>query len=176
MNSYLLWALQAALTAFAFILSPFIVGAYVLLGLPIPWWMNTTDDPDPLTQGLYEPAVASILAKYGQKAKTWYWLGFRNQMNGLFWYLAPQAPKGSVRIYSSPTYPKTKNDYTPGTCWVHLMVNGTLYWEFNAVWPYSSTKCGQLRLGYKLAEMDFPGPVVFCFQPRLLPLTINSTT
>lgn len=169
------WLLLFLLNAVALVLTPFVVGVYVLLGLSIPWWMNTPDDPDPLKQGLYEPAVASILAKYGQKVKTWYWLGIRNQLNGLFWYLAPIAPAGAVRTYTTPAYPKTKDPYTPGVCSVRMTVNGATYWEWNAVWAWSATKCAQIRLGYKLAEMDLPGPVVFCFQIRPW-LTINSTT
>jgi hypothetical protein len=50
-------------------------------------WLNTPDDPGP-DQGMYEPQVVDVYVALGWYAKTWYWLGIRNQMMGLFATLA----------------------------------------------------------------------------------------
>ena len=172
--TFLLWVFQIVLLVVVTLLSPFIVAVWVLLRLPIPWWMNTPDDPDPLKQGLYEPQVAAILAKYGQAIKTWYWLGVRNQMNGLFYRLAAQAPTGCEPTFSSK-YPQTKNPYVSGSCKVLLTLAGRTYWEWSAVGAWSTTKCWQVRFGYKIAEMSFPGPLLPTLTIRPF-ITIDSTT
>jgi len=138
-------------------------------------WFDTPDDPTG-DQGDYEPQVMSIWKALGWRFKTWYWLGVRNQMYGLTYAISAQAPAGMKPRLSTAAYPKTKNVYTPGVCVARLDLRGVSYFEINAVWPYSATKCGQFRAGWMLAEMDFPGPVVWAFQPKFLPLTINSTT
>jgi len=168
------WPLLFVLNVVVLFVSPILVAPFALLGLPIPWWMNTPDDPGP-EQGMYEPQVAWVRQHLGQAIKTWYWLGVRNQMLGLFWRLAPIAPANAVRTYSFPAYPKTKDPYTPGSCSVRMTLKGKTYWEWNKVGAWSATKCYQIRLGYKLAEMDLPGPIVFCFQIRPY-LTIDSKT
>lgn len=172
--TFLLWVFQIVLLVVVTLLSPFIVAVWVLLRLPIPWWMNTPDDPDPLKQGLYEPQVASILAKYGQAIKTWYWLGVRNQMNGLFYRLAVQAPQDLSVTFSGP-YPQTKNPYVPGSCTVTARIGGRDFWEWSAVGAWSTTKCWQVRFGYKIAEMSFPGPLLPTLTIRPF-ITIDSTT
>lgn len=74
-------------------------------------WLNTPDDPGS-EQGMYEPAVAAVYARFGWRVKTWYWLGIRNQMNGLFAALAAKYDGAPVvastwwrfKIYSVPGY------------------------------------------------------------------------
>jgi hypothetical protein len=78
-----------------------------------PWalWLNTPDDPGS-DQGMYEPAVAQVAARFGWWAKTWYWLGWRNQCYGLFAALcacydgSPVAERrwGPLKVYSIPGF------------------------------------------------------------------------
>jgi len=163
------WLAFLLLTVVTFIVAPFLVIPFAI-AQRVPWWMNTPDDPDLEKQGLYEPQVKWWYDRFGQRVKTWYWLGWRNQMYGLFWRLSVHAPEGATRYYSVPDYPKG-NPFTPGFCHVTMTVDGTTFHEWNWVWAYSSTKYGQIRVGWKLAEMDIPGPIAFCFQPKLFPLT-----
>ena len=157
------------------IAAPPVVMFYVAFGVPIPWWMNTPDDPDIETQGLYEPQVKWVRDRLGQDWKTVYWLGIRNQFNGLFYRIAEKAPAGSVLHYSGP-YPRTRSPFRPGVCSVRCVVDLYEYWEWTAVgrW-WSTSKCWQVRFGYKLAEMSFPGPVLPVFQIRPF-ITVDSTT
>lgn len=74
-------------------------------------WLNTPDDPGP-DQGMYEAQVAAVYARFGWVVKTWYWLGLRNQLNGLFAILSGKYDGSEVRvsrrwkfvIYSVPGY------------------------------------------------------------------------
>jgi hypothetical protein len=52
-------------------------------------WLNTPDDRG-ADQGMYEPQVYAVYRHFGLAAKTWYWLGIRNQCNGLFSVLCPR--------------------------------------------------------------------------------------
>jgi hypothetical protein len=44
-------------------------------------WLGTPNER--LPGGTYEPAVASVMARYGRFACAWYWLGLRNPLYGL---------------------------------------------------------------------------------------------
>lgn len=140
------------------------------LGLPVPWWANTPDDPNPETQGLYEAQVADVRIKYGQFIKTLYWLWWRNRCYGLFWRLAPKAPAGTLRFSSAAVYPSV-SPFRPGFCRTSITIAGKTYHEWTWVWPYSATKCGMIRVGWKVKEADVPGPITYCFQPKIFPLT-----
>jgi hypothetical protein len=156
------------------IVAPPLVAFYVAFAIPIPAWMNTPDDPDIETQGLYEPQVKWVRDRLGQDWKTVYWLGIRNQLNGLFYRLAMKAPAASVLHYSG-AYPRTKDPFLAGSCLVTCVVDLHEFWEWTAVGRWSASKCWQLRFGYKLAEMSFPGPVLPVFQIRPF-ITVDSTT
>lgn len=182
------WSRLLLLTIFIAVTTPFTMAFVVWFAKPttrasgincLPsWlsWFNTPDDPTG-EQGDNEPAVVALQTKRGWRFKTWNWLSVRNQMYGLMWRLSPVAPAGTTRVYSNPKYPKSKNPYTPGVCKVTMGVGSQRYWELTACWgwPFTS-KCANPRIGYKLAEMDIPGPVVFLFQPHRLWLTRDSTT
>jgi hypothetical protein len=155
-----MWPLLFLLNLIALVASPIIVLPFAI-AQRIPAWLNTPDDPDVTVQGLYEPQVAAIKAKFGQRFKTWYWLGVRNQMNGLFWALAAKAPADAVCIHSTLIYPDRAN---MGRCSVTLAFGGKTYHEWNLVGAWSATKCWQIRVGWKLAEMNLPGPVMFVCQ------------
>jgi len=129
-------------------------------------WFNTPDDPGP-AQGMYEPQVRAVYDRFGWAAKTWYWLGVRNQMNGLFYALAPTAARGQPIWSSSPHYPQTKGPFLAGKWLATACINDRWYFEFAAVWPWSATKCGQFRMGWKLEPLiGSTGPVMFCLEFR----------
>jgi len=155
------WIFFLFLDIFARLTAWWVVIPFALLQR-IPWWMNTPDDTDLEHQGLYEPQVLWWFAHFGQRVKTWYWLGWRNQYYGLFWHLSAQAPKDTTRIYSSPLYPSPGK---PGFCHVRMTVGGRTFHEWNWIANYPGGKhCIQIRVGWKLAEMDLPGPIAYCFQ------------
>jgi hypothetical protein len=52
--------------------------------LPKPFkWLLTPDED--LAGGMYEPTVKKIYDKFGWYICSWYWIGFRNQGQGLLW-------------------------------------------------------------------------------------------
>ena len=129
-------------------------------------WFNTPDDPG-CDQGLYEPQVLAVYKAWGWAAKTWYWLGVRNQMNGLFAAIATQAPRSQTFWSSSPHYPQTKGPFLAGKWLGTALIDDRWYFEFAAVWAWSATKCGQFRIGWKLEPlMGQAGPVMFCLELR----------
>jgi hypothetical protein len=150
------WLGFLILTILTLIISPLLVGVYVLGGFKIPWWMNTPDDSDITTQGLYEPQVKAVLDKYGQKVKTWYWLGIRNQMYGLFWKLSESGGPSDFRLHG--TYPSPQS---PGVA----AITGKGYLELAAAWNYGSAKYGKFRIGWKLEPLlHETGPIAFLLQ------------
>lgn len=166
---------------FLFLLNILVIPVAPIVVIPfaflqrVPYWMNTPDDPGLDMQGLYEPQVLKVRERFGQRVKTWYWLGVRNQMMGLFYLLSPKATRADA-IRKVDNYPQSKNPYRSGFAVVRAIVRGTLYREFCLVWGWPWTnRCGQVRCGWKLQEMDVPGPVMFCFQVKPL-LTRDSTT
>lgn len=46
-------------------------------------WLETPDED--LAGGLYEPTVKKIYNKFGWYICSWYWIGIRNQCQGLLW-------------------------------------------------------------------------------------------
>lgn len=60
-------------------------------------WLNTPDDPGP-SQGMYEPQVLAVYNRFGWYVKTWYWLGWRNQLYGLFASLSAKYDGAPVRV------------------------------------------------------------------------------
>lgn len=102
-----------------------LVGAPITVALALPFarqnptnilprrlqWLNTPDDPG-CDQGMYEPQVQRFFARFGWRAKTWYWLGWRNQWYGLFAALLPKydgspvlaRSEGPLIVYSVPGY------------------------------------------------------------------------
>ena len=139
-------------------------------------WFNTPDDPgcnqgthlpgDP-TGTQYEQQVVDFGVRWGWRAKTWYWLGVRNQMYGLFKFLAPSTlSNGTYHFYGSSPYPRN-NPYTPGA-WLGWRADGPIaYFEFTAVWGWTATKFGEFRIGWKLQTVMPPnplGPIMFLLQ------------
>jgi hypothetical protein len=162
----LLWVALLVLTVVVVLGSAFLV----LLILPFiredmnnvlpPWlqWFNTPDDRG-WNQGMYEPQVAAVYHRFGWWAKTWYWLGVRNQMYGLFTEIATRTPSSwTVHIRSTiPTYPRN-NPYTPGA-WLGWTTIGLItYFELTAVWPWTTTKFGMFRMGWKIQTVMPPNP------------------
>lgn len=95
--NYEVWVLMALvsghwLVALGVALTPPLL---VLLALPfakwdadgqgdLPQWASWLSTPNQrLPGGVYEPAVAAILAKYGRVICSWYWLGVRNVLYGM---------------------------------------------------------------------------------------------
>jgi hypothetical protein len=169
--SVLIWPFLLVLDIAAVVLAPVLV----LLALPAvredgnnvlpPWlqWLNTPDDRGS-SQGLYEPQVMSVYKRFGFYAKTWYWLGVRNTFGGLWDALA----RPGLPTYSSGESVQTKGPYRAGI-WLG---RSAVAWELDIVWPYSATKCGNIRLGWRVHD----GSGTFLFQPRVLPITRDSTT
>jgi hypothetical protein len=131
-------------------------------------WLNTPDDPSP-AQGMYEPQVAWVSEHLGWYVKTWYWLGLRNQLNGLFSALAPISAVGDATTASGP-YPSTKSPFRAGTGFYTIRHNGNRYFEFKAVGQWSTVKCWQFGIGWKVnAILGLPGqPIMFLFQIKPL--------
>lgn len=46
-------------------------------------WLETCDED--LAGGMYEPTVKKIYDKFGWYICSWYWIGLRNQCQGLLW-------------------------------------------------------------------------------------------
>lgn len=177
---HLRWLCLTALSLFSLVLTPVLV----LLALPfaqrrgdvLPLWMNTPDDPGP-EQGMYEPQVAAVLERFGWRIKTWYWLGVRNQLNGLFYALAPKYAQGAV-YQQTGLYPETKGPFLAGRCHCWLDSGGARYDEWIAVGAWSATKCWEVRIGWKVnAVRNGPAgaPIMPLLQIKPF-LTINSKT
>jgi hypothetical protein len=140
-------------------------------------WFNTPDDRG-VDQGMYEHQVYLIYHRFGWVVKTWYWLGVRNQLNGLFAVLAPTTGPGKFSWFTANAapYPRTKSPFTPGRWLMTALIDGRGYFEFDWVWKWSATHCGIFRAGWKLEPLTHaPGPVMFLLQLKPW-LTIDSTT
>lgn len=172
--SVILWFPLAILA----ILQYLITWILVLLILPfaketdqencLPSWaqlLNTPDDTG-CNQGMYEPQVAAIYNKCGWYVKTLYWLGFRNTLGGLWQKFArPGTQTGGM---SAEAFVQTKGPYRAGI-WYGTSERA---WEIDIVYPYSSTKCGNIRLGWRVHD----GSGTHLFQPRIWPITKDSTS
>lgn len=153
----ILWIAQLLMTLASLVAAPVLV----LLALPFArqdpvnilpsWlqWLNTPDDTGG-NQGMYEPQIASVYNALGWHFKTWYWLGIRNTFGGVWKALAHPGEKMNAEM------PQTKNPYRPG---VKIIRRGNL-WEFGAVWSITSTKCQQIRAGWRIND----GSGSFLFQ------------
>lgn len=141
-------------------------------------WFNTPDDPGS-TQGQYEPQVKGWLLKYGWRVKTYLWLGWRNQMLGLF--RGPLAARGTPTYRSSARpFPRSKGPYTPGVWWATARIGSRVYFELDACWGWPWTShCANPRMGWRVQDvMAKPGEqrLVFLFQPLRLWITRDSVT
>ena len=172
--SIFLWPFLLVLDLAAFILAPILVTVTLpfwawrrtVNPLMPPWlaWLNTPDDPTG-AQGTYEPAVRAIEANFGWTVKTIYWLGVRNTFGGMWKALARPGPElGEWPVYG---FVQTKGPYRAGV-WLGWSASA---WEFDAVWPWTSTKCGNIRLGWRVHD----GSGTFLFQIRPW-ITRDSTT
>lgn len=70
------------------------------------WWLQTPDER--LPGGTYEPAVAVVLERHGRFLCSWYWLGFRNILQGL-------AAMFGVPVLTP--WPLAPGFYTTGALW-----------------------------------------------------------
>jgi len=144
-----LWLFQLALVVVMLPLAPVLV----LLSLPFvhrdatnilpPWlqWINTWDDCGE-NQGMYEPKVKSVYDRFGWWAKTWYWLGIRNQAYGLFHALAPV-----IRFYDGAVWDRHGVLTT-------VTQDGRIYWQVEFSGDWSATKRYLFRLGWKLFSIE----------------------
>src|ERR1700752_1135985 len=101
-----MWLLLGLLSILSFFLAPVLV----LLALPFAkqdktnifpsWlqWLNTPDDPG-CQQGLYEQQVIAVYDWGGFYWKTLYWLGWRNQMYGLFASLCAKYDGSPISVW-----------------------------------------------------------------------------
>ncbi len=134
------WLGQFLLMLVALVLVPLVM----LLALPFTsdtenevlpsWlsWLNTYDDPG-YKQGMYEKQVKWWYDTFGWRAKTWYWLGWRNQCYTLFWMLAPK-----VNFYGGAKLITTGPHYK-------LVQDGKTYFDYE--WKY-------LGVGWKLFAIE----------------------
>lgn len=176
---FLFWLFQFLLTVVAFFVTPVLM----LLALPfannagpntLPLWLQFLQTPDDVgpNQGMYETAVAWVNNHLGWHVKTWYWLGIRNQMYGLFWLIAPKTAIGDVVTGSTP-YPNIA-PFQAGAGLYKIKVSGHTYIEFKAVWSVTASKCMAFGVGYKVHTLEgtvAPQPVSFLFQPKFWPLS-----
>ena len=169
------WLAQLVLTVVMLFVTPVLMIPCALLQR-VPAWLNTPDDPQLANQGLYEPQVLWIKEHLGQRFKTWYWLGIRNQANGLFASLAPSLVAGDLFEQAGPC-PRTKQPFVAGSARCRVAAKGL--WEWRAVGAWSATKCWSVGFGYKLWEAQpLPAggaPAMFLCQVKPW-LTIDSTT
>jgi hypothetical protein len=171
--SAVLWPLLLLLDLASWVIAPVLVA----LALPftkqttkasglscLPAWLSWLNTPDDVTgeQGMYEPAVAAVMS-YGWYIKTLYWLGVRNTFGGLWLQMA----RPGLPTYSSGDFVQTKGPYRAGV-WFG---RSDVAWEFDAVWAWTATKCGNVRLGWRVHD----GSGTFLFQVRPW-ITIDSTT
>jgi hypothetical protein len=183
--TFLRWLGLMAVSLIFVVLAPACMALWALLdwiaswfggSCSIPAWLNTPDDPGP-NQGMYEPQIADLYKTFGQRFKTWYWLGIRNQVNGLTYMIAPVTEKGALYSQDGP-YPKTKGPFTAGSCLCTIYSSGATYREWAKVGSWSATKCWEVRIGWKVNAIanDSPGaPILPLLQIKPY-LTINSTT
>jgi hypothetical protein len=161
LRATLSWLFQLVLLIVVTVLTPFIMAVAVwfqdrLTGrMPAPLrFLETYDDLGP-SQGMYEPAVAAVYARWGWRAKQWYWLGVRNQCYTLFWWLAPaidQEPLTSIF--------ETGTHGGPGPWHYELRTHdGRIYFERGWTGKWSSTKKWTIGIGWKIFSVDrFFGP------------------
>jgi hypothetical protein len=173
---YVIWILQLLLTLVSLFAAPvlmmfalpFAMQTTRESGIPcLPGWLSWLNTPDDVTgdQGMYEPQVADVYARFGWHVKTWYWLGIRNQLNGLFAALAPRTAAGDLETSSGP-YPNVKDPYRPGNGLYTISHAGLRYFEFKAVGPWSATKCWQIGIGWKVHAVQgvVDQPIMFLLQ------------
>jgi len=146
------WIATAALVVAALPLAPLMVAAALALTAVltrggrstayIPRFLNTYDDPG-VDQGMYEPQVAAVYARYGWYVKTLYWLGVRNQCYGLFSAIAPPLRYGDPGLVF----------YRVGG---HLFAeqDGAIYFDLIWRWNWSGSRCGEFRIGWKLFAVE----------------------
>ena len=172
----ILWGALLLLTVIVVLSSPFLVFFIIPFFRKDPvnvlpsWlqWFNTPDDtgcnqgthlPGDPTGTQYEQQVVDFGTRWGWRAKTWYWLGVRNQMYGLFKSIGATPPSSwTVHIRSTiPTYPRN-NPYTPGAWLGWTTIGAVTYFEFTAVWGWTATKFGMFRMGWKIQTVMPPNP------------------
>ena len=96
----------------------------------LPGWLSWFSTPDErLPGGMYEPAVASMHARWGKWITSWYWLGIRNCLFGL-----------SLRLGRPAT------DYIPD--------EPLGFWQRDDIWRYSA-RLGAFKFitGYKVYKL-----------------------
>jgi len=131
-----------------------------------PWWMTTPDDPfvrgEAAHFGAYETTVRAVYARFGRYIGDVYWLGLRNQLFGLRYWLKPDRFKG-ITDYSRM---RRRIDPPRGALTVYC-VEGYRLWQWR-VGPFELL-AGWMVRGAALDPFTPRQPVNMDFRPTFSP-------